>query len=81
MAKSKVRPDEVLPGAASPYAASRRAYLLSVYYATGKEGISFATVQASHCNETHRFAELSDAFDYLLHLIKPEGRADREPGP
>jgi hypothetical protein len=75
-AKSKVRPDEALPGAVPAYAASRRAYLLTVYYAKGHLDISFVTVQLSHDSVAHRFADLPGAFDYLLgHVDGPQGKS------
>jgi hypothetical protein len=76
MAKSKARADTGLPGVASPYAASRRAYLVTVYYATGQPEIAFVMVQASHDSKAHRFADLSGAFAYLLgHVDGPQGKS------
>lgn len=79
MAKSKARPLRVSQEADAPYAASRRAYLLTVYHAKGQPDISFVTVQASHDSVAHRFADLPGAFDYLLRHVqvaRPRGSSD-----
>lgn len=75
-AKSKGRPGEALPEVAPAYAASRRAYLVTVYYKKGQFDISFVTVQVSHDSKAHRFADLPGAFDYLLgHIDRPQGKS------
>ena len=60
-----------------PYVATRRAYLLTLYYA--EEEVSFVTLQASHCSETRRFSGLADAFSYLLSVTQPGRREDKKP--
>ncbi len=55
-------------GASPSYAADHRSYLLTLHYAKEGADVEFATVQASHHNETHRFSDLSSAVDYLLSI-------------
>lgn len=79
MAKSRAKPAEVLSEAATPYAGNRRAYLLTLYCSIGRKAASFVTVQASHSNEAHRFADLTSAFEYLRSVAQAEGREDKKP--